>query len=77
MSAAATTVRRWVRRQARRLRQNSAWKNLRGLFPYLRSYTGANRARTDGVALMGIVGNVLPLAIGLISDVLAGSHGSI
>lgn len=51
----------------------SAWKNLRGLFPYLRRYTGGITLGLIALALMGIVGNVVPLAIGIIFDVLAGS----
>jgi ATP-binding cassette subfamily B multidrug efflux pump len=51
----------------------SAWKNLRGLFPYLRRYTGGITLGLIALALMGIVGNFVPLAIGIIFDVLAGS----
>jgi ATP-binding cassette, subfamily B, multidrug efflux pump len=51
----------------------SAWKNLRGLFPYLRRYTGRITLGLIALALMGIVGNFVPLAIGIIFDVLAGS----
>lgn len=51
----------------------SAWKNLRGLLPYLRRYTGGITLGLIALALMGIVGNVVPLAIGIIFDVLAGS----
>src|SRR5450432_726912 len=51
----------------------SAWKNLRGLFPYLRRYTGGITFGLIALALMGIVGNFVPLAIGIIFDVLAGS----
>ncbi len=52
--------------------RSSAWKNLRGLVPYLRRYK-------DGIALgllmavaMGLVGNLLPLIIGSIVDALSG-----
>ncbi len=51
----------------------SAWKNLRGLFPYLKRYTGGITLGLVALALMGIVGNVVPLAIGIVFDVLAGS----
>jgi ATP-binding cassette subfamily B multidrug efflux pump len=51
----------------------SAWKNLRGLFPYLRRYTGGITLGLIALALMGIVGNFVPLAIGIIFDVLSGS----
>jgi ATP-binding cassette subfamily B protein len=52
----------------------SAWKNLRGLLPYLRRYTGNIMLGMVALALMGIVGNVVPLSIGIIFDVLAGSE---
>ncbi len=51
----------------------SSWKNLRGLFPYLRRYTGGITLGLFALALMGIVGNIVPLATGVIIDVLAGS----
>ena len=51
----------------------SSWKNLRGLFPYLKHYTGGITLGLFALALMGIVGNVVPLATGIIIDVLAGS----
>src|SRR6202035_5870771 len=51
----------------------SAWKNLRGLFPYLRRYKGGLALGLFALALMGVVGNVVPLATGIIIDVLAGS----
>jgi ATP-binding cassette, subfamily B, multidrug efflux pump len=51
----------------------SAWKNLRGLFPYLRRYKPGLALGLVALALMGIVGNVVPLATGIIIDVLAGS----
>ena len=51
----------------------ASWKNLRGLIPYLRRYTGGITLGLFALALMGIVGNVVPLATGIIIDVLAGS----
>jgi ATP-binding cassette subfamily B multidrug efflux pump len=51
----------------------SAWKNLRGLFPYLRRYPGGLALGLLATVLMGIIGNIVPLAIGIIIDVLAGS----
>jgi len=41
--------------------------------PYLRRYTGAIVAGLLVVLLMGIVGNVIPLAIGVMTDTLAGN----
>ena len=52
----------------------SAWKNLRGLFPYLRRYPGGLALGLLATVLMGIIGNIVPLAIGIIIDVLAGSE---
>src|SRR6202022_1412685 len=48
-------------------------KDLSGLIPYLRRYTGAIVFGLVVVGLMGIIGNVLPLAIGIMTDTLAGS----
>jgi ATP-binding cassette subfamily B multidrug efflux pump len=74
MSAAATTSAalgsQTVPKQPAKV---SAWKNLRGLFPYLKRYTGGITLGLFALALMGIVGNVVPLATGIIIDVLAGS----
>jgi ATP-binding cassette, subfamily B, multidrug efflux pump len=74
MSAAATTTAA-LRTEATRNEppRVSAWKNLRGLIPYLRRYTGGITLGLFALALMGIVGNVVPLATGIIIDVLAGS----
>jgi ATP-binding cassette subfamily B multidrug efflux pump len=52
----------------------SAWKNLRGLFPYLRRYRGGLTLGLLATVVMGVVGNIVPLAIGIIIDVLAGSE---
>src|SRR5258707_13671865 len=48
-------------------------KNLRGLMPYLRRYTGGIVFGLLVVVLMGIVGNVLPLPTGVMTDTLAGN----
>ncbi|HET8923328.1 MAG TPA: ABC transporter ATP-binding protein [Candidatus Acidoferrum sp.] len=48
-------------------------KDLSGLFPYLRRYTGGIIFGLLTVVLMGVIGNVLPLAIGIMTDTLAGS----
>ncbi len=48
-------------------------KDLRGLMPYLRRYTGSIILGLFMVVLMGIIGNVLPLATGIMTDTLAGS----
>ncbi len=46
---------------------------LRGLMPYLRRYIGAIVFGILMVVLMGIIGNALPLATGVMTDTLAGS----
>lgn len=48
-------------------------KDLRGLMPYLRRYTWSIVFGLSMVVLMGIIGNVLPLAIGILTDTLSGS----
>jgi ATP-binding cassette subfamily B multidrug efflux pump len=74
MSAAATTTATLSAQSApKKPEKVSAWKNLRGLFPYLRRYTGGLTLGLFALVLMGIVGNVVPLGIGIVFDVLAGS----
>src|ERR1700676_5102884 len=74
MSAAATTsAALGTKAVANEPPKVSAWKNLRGLFPYLRRYKGGIALGLFALALMGVVGNVVPLATGIIIDVLAGS----
>src|SRR6476661_5630423 len=48
-------------------------KDLSGLMPYLRRYPGGIVFGLLTVVLMGVVGNVLPLATGVITDTLAGN----
>ena len=48
-------------------------KDLSGLFPYLRRYTGGIIFGLLTVVLMSLVGNVLPLATGIMTDTLAGN----
>src|SRR6202521_1482428 len=48
-------------------------KDLRVLMPYLRRYPGGIVFGLLTVVLMGIVGNVLPLATGVMTDTLAGN----
>ena len=74
MSAAATTAGALqAEKPAKAKPKQSAWKNLKGLFPYLGRYKGGIALGLFSLALMGIVGNVVPLATGIIIDVLAGS----
>ncbi|MBZ5540329.1 MAG: ABC transporter ATP-binding protein/permease [Acidobacteriia bacterium] len=51
----------------------SAWKNLVGLLPYLRRYRGMIALGMFTLALMGILGSLVPLSTGIITDTLAGS----
>src|SRR5215472_4310632 len=51
----------------------SAWGHLLALAPYLRRYCGPIALGLMALVLMGLVGNVLPLATGVITDTLAGS----
>jgi ATP-binding cassette subfamily B multidrug efflux pump len=53
--------------------QGSAWKNLVGLLPYLRRYRGKIALGMITLALMGILGSLVPLSTGIITDTLAGS----
>src|SRR5262249_44830311 len=47
-------------------------KDLSGLLPYLRRYTGGIVFGLLMVLLMGVIGNLLPLAIGVMTDTLKG-----
>jgi ATP-binding cassette, subfamily B, multidrug efflux pump len=53
--------------------KSSAMKNLAGLRPYLRSYPGGITIGLITLVLMGVVGNVIPLATGILTDTLTGS----
>ncbi len=53
--------------------RTSARKDLLGLAPYLGRYKGAIALGLLALALMGIVGSLIPLATGIITDTLAGS----
>jgi ATP-binding cassette, subfamily B, multidrug efflux pump len=51
----------------------STWENLRGLWPYLGRYTGSIALGMVALAIMGLIGVIVPLATGIITDTLAGS----
>jgi ATP-binding cassette, subfamily B, multidrug efflux pump len=51
----------------------SSWSNLRGLLPYLGRYKGAIALGLVMLALMGLIGNIVPLTTGIITDTVAGS----
>jgi ATP-binding cassette subfamily B protein len=71
MSAARTTVRAEA---ANKPKKSSSWVNLRGLVPYLARYKGSIALGLLTLALMGLIGNIVPLATGVITDTLAGSQ---
>ena len=52
----------------------SAGKNLRGLLPYLGRYKGAIAFGLLTLALMGLIGSIVPLTTGIITDTVAGSQ---
>ena len=53
--------------------KSSGWQNLRGLLPYLGRYKGAIALGLISLALMGLIGNIVPIATGIITDSLTGS----
>jgi ATP-binding cassette, subfamily B, multidrug efflux pump len=69
MSTAATAPQKGATNQSKK----STWQNLRGLVPYLVRYKGAIALGLLTLALMGLIGNIVPLATGIITDTLAGS----
>jgi len=71
MSAAATTLR--AQGTAKNAPKTSSWKNLHGLLPYLGRYKGAIALGLLTLLLMGLIGNIVPLTTGIITDTLVGS----
>ncbi len=71
MTAAATATQ--STEQKKKAPKASSWKNLSGLLPYLGRYKAAIALGLLTLALMGIIGNVVPLATGIITDTLSGS----
>jgi ATP-binding cassette subfamily B multidrug efflux pump len=53
--------------------KSSSWRNLVGLLPYLKRYPGGIALGMLCLLLTSIVGNVIPLATGVITDVVAGN----
>src|ERR1700744_5362632 len=53
--------------------KSSSWRNLAGLWPYLKRYPGGIALGMLCLLLTSIVGNVIPLATGVITDVVAGN----
>jgi ATP-binding cassette, subfamily B, multidrug efflux pump len=53
--------------------KSSSWKNLRGLLPYLGRYKAPIALGMVTLLLMGLIGSIVPLATGIITDTVAGS----
>jgi ATP-binding cassette, subfamily B, multidrug efflux pump len=53
--------------------QPSSWQNLRGLAPYLTRYPGAIALGMFTLVVASVAQNIIPLATGVITDILAGS----
>jgi ATP-binding cassette, subfamily B, multidrug efflux pump len=53
--------------------KTTSMENLLGLRPYLKRYPGAITLGLIALVLMGVIGNVIPLATGVLTDTLAGS----
>ena len=62
-----------AKRTSKGSQESPRGKDLGGLMPYLRRYPGGIVFGLLTVVLMGIVGNVLPLATGVMTDTLAGN----
>ena len=72
MSAAASTVSSGGV-AGKKVPPASTGNDLRGLLPYLRRYKGGIAVGLLAVVFMGFIGNVIPLATGIITDILAGN----
>jgi ATP-binding cassette, subfamily B, multidrug efflux pump len=59
--------------KAKSKKKPSSWGNLRGLLPYLAKYKGAIAFGILTLTLMGLIGNLVPLTAGIITDTLTGS----
>jgi ATP-binding cassette, subfamily B, multidrug efflux pump len=53
--------------------KSSSWRNLVGLWPYLKRYPGGIALGMLCLLLTSVVGNVIPLTTGVITDVVAGN----
>jgi ATP-binding cassette subfamily B multidrug efflux pump len=71
MSAAASDT---AKRAPKSTLDSPPKKDLSGLVPYLQRYTSGIVFGLLTVLLMGIIGNVLPLATGVMTDTLAGNR---
>jgi len=71
MGAPATRMR--TGQSAKKAQKTSSWSNLRGLAPYLGRYKGAIALGLFTLIVMGLIGNIVPLTTGIITDTLVGS----
>lgn len=71
MSAAAATI--GTSATAKKPSKASAWKHLVGLLPYLGRYRGSIGFGMLVLVLASLVQNIIPLATGVLTDILAGS----
>jgi ATP-binding cassette subfamily B multidrug efflux pump len=71
MSAAAATI--GASTASKKPPKSSSWKNLVGLFPYLSRYRGATALGLFALVVSSVAQNVIPLATGVLTDILAGS----
>jgi ATP-binding cassette subfamily B multidrug efflux pump len=71
MSAAAATM--GATAAVKKPPKSSSWKNLVGLLPYLARYRGATALGMFALVVASVAQNVIPLATGVLTDILAGS----
>lgn len=72
MSAAATSIGA-TSTAAKKPPKSSSWKDLVGLLPYLGRYRGQLTLGMFALVVSSVVQNVIPLATGVLTDILAGS----
>ena len=72
MSAAATTLP--GKETGKKPPEASSWAHLRGLLPYLGRYKRAIAFGLLTLTIMGLIGSIVPLTTGVITDTLAGSQ---
>src|SRR5215813_11014784 len=53
--------------------KTSSWRNLAGLLPYLKRYPGGVALGMLCLLLTSVIGNIIPLTTGVITDVVAGN----
>jgi len=73
MSATSTTANASTAPAAKMKAHSSSWKNLLGLLPYLGRYPGAIALGLFVLVLTSLVGNLIPLGTGIVTDIIAGS----